>query len=69
MQGLQLPLNKKLPSSPEGGGSLCYQDAWNVSIWSPRANSPHESHQGRLRAIIPQTTLCQHERSVRQQKK
>jgi hypothetical protein len=50
MQGLHVPLNNKLPAGLEGGGSLCYQDARNASIWSPRANSPHELHQGRLRA-------------------
>jgi hypothetical protein len=69
MQGLQPPLNKKLPSGLEGGAKLCYQDARNVSIRSPRANPPHELHQGRLRAIIPQTTVCQYECSVRQQEK
>jgi iron complex outermembrane receptor protein len=48
MQGLELALNKKLPSGLEAGGSFSYEDAKNVSNGSPLTNSPHELAQAHL---------------------
>ena len=48
MQGLELALNKKLPSGLEAGGSFSYEDAKNVSGGTPLTNSPHELAQAHL---------------------
>ena len=45
MQGLELALNKKLPSGLEAGGSFSYQNAQNIGAGSPLTNSPHELAQ------------------------
>jgi iron complex outermembrane receptor protein len=48
LQGLDLALNKKLPSGLQAGGSFSYQDAKDVSTGSPLTNSPHELAQAHL---------------------
>jgi len=48
MHGLELALEKKLPSGLEAGGSFSYQDVKNVNDGSPLTNSPHALAQAHL---------------------